>query len=158
ELVAGHDAITKMIIESGGLLPFCARLGRGEIRVPELTTRPRPMNLTEKILASKLLPGQGTHVAPGDPVLVNVDAGYSHEFTTAQVDKFLTDEYGTYALSNPAKFAVFEDHLIYATGVASMAKYADKIERLRELQRAFAERTGVRNFSATDGISPGICH
>jgi 3-isopropylmalate/(R)-2-methylmalate dehydratase large subunit len=91
-------------------------------------------------------------------VLVRVDAGYSHEFTTAQVDKFLTDEYGNYELKNPSKFAVFEDHLIYATGVPSMAKFAPKIEKLRELQRAFAAKTGVRNYSAVDGVSPGICH
>jgi 3-isopropylmalate/(R)-2-methylmalate dehydratase large subunit len=116
------------------------------------------MNMTEKILAAKLLPGQGTHVKPGDAVLVKVDAGYSHEFTTAQVDKFLTDEYGDYKLQNPTKFAVFEDHLIYATGVASMAKFADKIETLRQLQKAFAAKTGVRNYSATGGVSPGICH
>jgi 3-isopropylmalate/(R)-2-methylmalate dehydratase large subunit len=158
EFTRGHDAITMRIIESGGLLPFCARLQRGEIAVPAPGTSPRPMNLAEKILAAKLLPGQGSHVKPGDAVLVRVDAGYSHEFTTAQVDKFLTDEYGDYKLQNPAKFAVFEDHLIYATGVASMAKYAPKIERLRELQRTFAARTGVRNYSAVDGVSPGICH
>lgn len=158
EFTRGHDAITASIIESGGLLPFCARLDRGEIRVPAPGTAPRPMNLTEKILAAKLLPGQGTHVRPGDAVLVRVDAGYSHEFTTAQVDKFLTDEYGDYKLKNPSKFAVFEDHLIYATGVPSMAKFAPKIERLRELQRAFAAKTGVRNYSAVDGVSPGICH
>ena len=53
---------------------------------------------------------------------------------------------------------MFEDHLIYATGVPSMAKFADKIEKLRELQRAFAAKTGVRNYSAVDGVSPGICH
>jgi 3-isopropylmalate/(R)-2-methylmalate dehydratase large subunit len=155
----GHDAITALIIESGGLLPFCARLARREITVPPTGTASRPMNLAEKILAAKLLPGQGTYVRPGDAVLVKVDAGYSHEFTTAQVDKFLVDEYGAgYALNDPSKFAVFEDHLIYATGVASMAKFADKIEKLRELQRVFAARTGVRNYSATDGVSPGICH
>lgn len=158
EFTRGHDAITALIIESGGLLPFCARLARGEIQVPAPGTSPRPMNLTEKILAAKLLPGQGTYVKPGDAVLVKVDAGYSHEFTTAQVDKFLTDEYGDYKLQNPTKFAVFEDHLIYATGVASMAKFAPKIERLRELQKAFAAKTGVRNYSAVDGVSPGICH
>src|SRR5687768_7553008 len=158
EFTRGQDPITVLIIESGGLLPFCARLGRNEIAVPAPGTGPRPMNLTEKILASKLLPGQGTHVKPGDAVLVKVDAGYSHEFTTAQVDKFLTDEYGDYKLQNPTKFAVFEDHLIYATGVPSMAKFADKIEKLRTMQRAFAERTGVRNYSAVDGVSPGICH
>jgi 3-isopropylmalate/(R)-2-methylmalate dehydratase large subunit len=159
EFTAGHDAITALIIESGGLLPFCARLARREIAVPPTGTAPRPMNLAEKILAAKLLPGQGSHVRPGDAVLVKVDAGYSHEFTTAQVDKFLVDEYGAgYALKDPSKFAVFEDHLIYATGVASMAKFADKIEKLRELQRAFAAATGVRNYSAIDGVSPGICH
>ena len=159
ELTRGHDSITALVIESGGLLPFCARLARGEITVPPTGTPPRPMTLAEKVLASKLLPGQGTHVKPGDAVLVRVDAGYSHEFTTAQVAWFLEQEYGEgYQLKDPSKFAVFEDHLIYATGVPAMAKYADKIERLRELQRAFAARTGARNYSAEDGVSPGICH
>jgi 3-isopropylmalate/(R)-2-methylmalate dehydratase large subunit len=159
EFTRGHDAITALIIESGGLLPFCARLGRSELAVPATGTGPRPMNLTEKILASKLLPGQGAYVKPGDAVLVKVDAGYSHEFTTAQVDFFLAAEYGAdYKVPDPSKFAVFEDHLIYATGVPSMARFADKIERLRELQRAFAARTGVRNYNAQDGVSPGICH
>jgi len=159
EFTQGHDAITALIIESGGLLPFCARLDKGEIVVPPTGTGARPMNLTEKILAAKLLPGQGEFVKPGDAVLVKVDAGYSHEFTTAQVDFFLGAEYGEgYKVQNPAKFAVFEDHLIYATGVASMAKFADKIEKLRDVQRAFAARTGVRNYSAIDGVSPGICH
>jgi len=159
ELTAGHDTITALIIESGGLLPFCARLAKGEIAVPATGTAARAMNLTEKILASKLLPGQGSHVKPGDAVLVRVDAGYSHEFTTAQVDFFLAAEYGSdYNVKDPSKFAVFEDHLIYATGVPSMARFADKIERLRVLQCAFAAKTGVRNFSAVDGVSPGICH
>ncbi len=160
EFTRGHDAITVLIIESGGLLPFCARLSRGEIQVPPTGTTARPMNLAEKILAAKLYAGsEPAYVKPGDAILVKVDAGYSHEFTTAQVDFFLSQEYGRdYRVTNPAKFAVFEDHLIYATGVPSMAKFADKIERLRVAQRAFAERTGVRNYNAVDGVSPGICH
>jgi 3-isopropylmalate/(R)-2-methylmalate dehydratase large subunit len=159
EFTRGHDAITAQIIESGGLLPFCARLARREIAVPPTGTAARPMNLTEKILAAKLLPGQGSYVKPGDAILVKVDAGYSHEFTTAQVDKFLADEYGAdYALKEPTRFAVFEDHLIYAAGVPAMAKFADKIEQLRVRQRAFAAATGVHNYSAVDGVSPGICH
>ena len=159
EFTRGHDAITTLIIEAGGLLPFCAKLAKREIAITPPDTAPRAMNLTEKILASKLLPGQGSHVKPGDAVLVRVDAGYSHEFTSAQVDHFLVDEYGPdYTVQNPTKFAVFEDHLIYATGVPSMARFADKIERLRALQRAFAAKTGVRNYSAVDGVSPGICH
>ncbi len=159
EFTAGHDAITALIIESGGLLPFSSRLAKGEITVPPTGTGPRPMNLTEKVLARKLLPGQGAYVKPGDAVLVKVDAGYSHEFTSAQVDWFLAQEYGAdYRLKDPSKFAVFEDHLIYADGVPAMARYSDKIEELRVRQRAFAARTGVRNYGAKDGVSPGICH
>src|SRR3569623_1902720 len=140
EFTAGQDPITVLIIESGGLLPFSARLGKKQISVPATGTAKRPMNLTEKILAAKLLPGQGEYVKPGDAVLVKVDAGYSHEFTSAQVDKFLVDEYGAdYKLQNPTKFAV-------------------KIEKLRALQKAFAAKTGVRNYCAVDGVSPGICH
>ncbi|HUQ08247.1 MAG TPA: aconitase family protein [Kofleriaceae bacterium] len=163
ELTRGHDAITALVIESGGLLPFCSRLSRGEITVPPTGTGPRPMTLAEKVLATKLAfpasAGQGEFVKPGDAVLVRVDAGYSHEFTTAQVDWFLAQEYGAdYKLKDPSKFAVFEDHLIYASGVPAMAKYADKIGRLRDLQRAFAAKTGARNYSAENGVSPGICH
>lgn len=158
EFTRGHDAITALIIESGGLLPFCARLHRGELALPAPATAPRPMTIAEKIIAAKLVHAPGACVKPNDAVLVSVDAGYSHEFTTAQVDAFLTDEYGDYTLKNPVKFAVFEDHLIYATGVPAMAKFSLKINELRELQRAFAARTGVRNYSAIDGVSPGICH
>jgi 3-isopropylmalate/(R)-2-methylmalate dehydratase large subunit len=159
ELSEGWDPITRLIIESGGLFRFCQRLAAGEIAPPRPATGPRPMTLAEKILATKLLPGQGAHVKPGDAVLVAVDGGYSHEFTTAQVHHFLIDEYGPdYRLKDPSKFAVFEDHLIYADGVPRMAPYSMKIERLRRLQREFQAHTGVRNFNATDRVSPGICH
>ena len=78
------------------------------------------MNIAEKILAAHVVGARGpVFVKPGDAVCVRVDGGYSHEFTTAQVHYFLEQEYGPdYGLANPAKFAVFEDHLIYADGVA----------------------------------------
>jgi 3-isopropylmalate/(R)-2-methylmalate dehydratase large subunit len=159
ELAAGCDAITGLIIESGGLFRFCQRLAAGELTLPRAATAPRPMTMAEKILARHLLPGQGEHVAPGDAVLVAVDGGYSHEFTTAQVHHFLVEEYGAdYQIVDPSKFAVFEDHLIYADGVARMAPFSPKIERLRRLQREFQAHTRVRNFNAVGGVSPGICH
>lgn len=159
EFTAGHDSITKMIIENGGLLPFCAKLDSGELEVPKNETPERPMNVGEKILARHLLPGQGDYVQPGDSVLVRVDGGYSHEFTSAQVHFFLEEAYGDdYAVKNPSKFAVFEDHLIYADGVKKMQPFSAKIQVLRDMQRAFQAHTGVRDFSAKDGVSPGICH
>jgi len=98
-------------------------------------------------------------VKPGDAVVASVDGGYSHEFTTAQVHYFLEQEHGAdYRIQNPARFAVFEDHLIYADEVPKMRPFAGKIEALRELQRQFQAHTGVRNFAAHEGLSPGICH
>lgn len=159
EFTAGHDPITALIIESGGLLPFCKRLDDGEITLPKVDTPARPMNMTEKILARHLLPGQGEYVKPGDAVMVKVDGGYSHEFTSAQVHYFLQEAYGDdYTIKDPSKFAVFEDHLIYADGVAKMAPFSPKIAILRTMQAEFQRHTGVRNFNASDGVSPGICH
>jgi 3-isopropylmalate/(R)-2-methylmalate dehydratase large subunit len=159
ELTRDYDPLTRLIVESGGLLPFGERLDGGEIELPKIATGPRPMNMTEKVLARHLLPGQGEHLAPGDAVLVKVDGGYSHEFTSAQVHQFLGDRYGEgYEIRDPSKFAVFEDHLIYADGVAKMAPFSPKIATLRRMQREFQAHTGVRNFSAERGVSPGICH
>jgi 3-isopropylmalate/(R)-2-methylmalate dehydratase large subunit len=159
EFTRGYDPITQLVIASGGLFPFCQRLARREVTLPRPGTPPRPMNISEKILARHLMPGQGEHVKAGDAVLVRVDGGYSHEFTSAQVHFFLQNEYGAdYRLAHPAKFAVFEDHLIYADGVAQMRPFSAKIEELRARQREFQAHTGVRNFNAVNGVSPGICH
>jgi 3-isopropylmalate/(R)-2-methylmalate dehydratase large subunit len=175
EFCKGYDAITRMIIREGGLFPFAKAVARGEIEVPVPNTPKRPMTMGEKILARHVLVGgpntpepsdnrQPTtdnqlFLKPGDAVVVEVDGGYTHEFTTAQVHYFLEQEYGPdYAIKNPQKFAVFEDHLIYADDVARMRPFMAKIQTLRDLQREFQLHTGCRDFSAVENISPGICH
>jgi 3-isopropylmalate/(R)-2-methylmalate dehydratase large subunit len=160
EFAEGYDPITRMVVEHGGLFPFTKAFARGEVKLPPPDTAPRPMTIAEKVLAAHVMGAAGpVYVKPGDAVSVRVDGGYSHEFTTAQVHYFLEQEYGAdYRLHNPAKFAVFEDHLIYADGVAKMAPFSPKIQVLRDMQRVFQEKTGVQDYSARDGISPGICH
>jgi 3-isopropylmalate/(R)-2-methylmalate dehydratase large subunit len=162
EFCKGYDAITQLIIKEGGLFPFSKAVARGEIQVPMPDTPKRPMTMGEKILARHLVGAKAdseSYVKPGDAVVVEVDGGYTHEFTTAQVHYFLEQEYGPdYVIKNPQKFAVFEDHLIYADDVARMRPFMGKIETLRDLQREFQQHTGCRDFSATDNISPGICH
>jgi 3-isopropylmalate/(R)-2-methylmalate dehydratase large subunit len=161
EFTRGHDPITRQIIESGGLFPYSKALAAGAISPPPLTTGRRAMTMAEKVLARHVL-GAGEverFVKPGDAVVVTVDGGYTHEFTTAQVHAFLVEEYGPdYKVKNPERFAVFEDHLIYADEVARMRPHLPKIEILREMQREFQRHTGVRDFSAKDGVSIGICH
>jgi 3-isopropylmalate/(R)-2-methylmalate dehydratase large subunit len=159
EFQKGWDAVTQQVIAAGGLFPFTKAFARGEVRMPARGTARRAMNVAEKILARHVLGEDGAFVKPGDAVCVRVDGGYSHEFTTAQVHYFLEQEYGPdYRLANPAKFAVFEDHLIYADGVAKMAPFSPKIQLLRDLQRDFQKHAGVQDYSAQDGVSPGICH
>ncbi|MCG8466973.1 MAG: aconitase family protein [Gemmatimonadetes bacterium] len=158
EFAEGRDPITRLVIEHGGLFAFSKALQAGEVEVPRPATGPRPMNMAEKVIARHLVGGEG-HVKPGDAVLAEVDGGYSHEFTTAQVHYFLENEYGPdYTLPNPSKFAVFEDHLFYADGVKRMAPFVPKIQTLRDMQRVFQQHTGVRDYSVKDGVSPGICH
>ena len=159
EFSQGQDPVTRMIIEYGGLFAFTKAYARGEVSLQKPAHAARPMTLAEKILASHLVGSGKVFVQPGDAVCVRVDGGYSHEFTTAQVHAFLDEEYGSeYKVANPAKFAVFEDHLIYADGVQQMARFSPKIQILRDMQRTFQSKTGVQDFSAQNGVSPGICH
>ena len=163
EFTDRYDPVTRAILESGGLFRFAQRFAAGEVDLQPPQTAQRPMTMGEKVIAAHLVRGGGGrgvgYVKPGDACLVEVDGGYSHEFTTAQVHHFLASEYGDdYRIPNPDRFAVFEDHLLYATGVARMAPYAQDIEVLRRLQREFEAHTGVRDYSARGGVSPGICH
>jgi len=155
----GYDPITRLIVRCGGLFAFNRALAEGRLTLPATGTGPRPMTMGEKVIASHLVGDGPRYVKPGDAVVATVDGGYSHEFTTAQVHEFLREEFGNdYALRDPRKFAVFEDHLIYADDVPRMARFLPEIQILRDLQREFQRHTGVRDFSARDGRSPGICH
>lgn len=156
-----YDPITKLIIQWGGLFPFSKAVARGDVALPIPHNAPRPMTMGEKILARHMrgVRDDERYVKPGDAVVVDVDGGYTHEFTTAQVHYFLGQEYGPdYAITNPNKFAVFEDHLIYADEVAKMRPFMNKIQTLRDLQREYQRHTSCRDFSATNNVSPGICH
>ncbi len=159
EFYERYDPITQLVVREGGLFPFARSLERGMIELPKPDTGSRPMTMAEKILAAHQVGEGPEHVKPGDALVVKVDGGYSHDFTSAQVHYFLEQQYGPdYEIRNPDSFAVFEDHLIYAEEVPKMGAFMDKIETLRELQREFQRRTGVQDFSAKEGVSPGICH
>ena len=88
--------------------------------------------------------------SPATRCVVDVDGGYSHEFTTAQVHYFLEQEYGAglrdqepeqvRGLRGPPD--------LRRRACRRCAPFVDKIETLRELQREFQRHTGVRDFSA----------
>jgi len=160
EFYKHYDPVTQLIVQHGGLFPFAKALAAGEVTIPDHGTGERPMNMTEKILARHLLADTTPYVAPGDAVLVGVDGGYSHDFTSAQVHYFLGQEYGAgYKLDQPERFAAFEDHLVYADEVAKLQPFLPKVGTMRDLQREFQEHTHVGDYlTDEDGTSPGICH
>ena len=159
EFYQPFDSMTRQIVQAGGLFPFAKSVASGELQLAAPETAARPMTMAEKILARHQVGAGSGYVKPGDSLVVRVDGGYSHEFTTAQVHYFLGQQYGAdYQVSDAANFAVFEDHLIYADDVPKMRPFLDKIEILREMQREFQRHTGVQDFSAKDRVSPGICH
>ncbi|MES2504920.1 MAG: aconitase family protein [Myxococcota bacterium] len=151
EFCAKLDPISTEIIKAGGLLKLASMMESatalaGVTRDPKL---PPAATLVEKILGAPC----------GTTVFREVDGGYSHEFTSAQVDEFLKREFGEdYQIKKPERFAIFEDHLIYAHDVPKMAPFSAKIDKLVALQNHFQKHTGMRDYSAKDGISPGICH
>ena len=160
EFTRPYDPVTQLILERGGLFPFAKALQTNELELAPLNTPSKPMTMAEHIISRNLV-GQpeGQCVKPGDPVIAQVQGGYSHEFTTAQVHTFLQEEYGLdYSLPNPSKFAVFEDHLLYAHHNPKFVPFMQKVQTLRDLQVAFQQHTDVRDYSAKNGVSPGICH
>ena len=160
EFTGAYDPVTQLIIERGGLFPFAKALQANELELAPLNTPSKPMTMAEHIISRNLVvQPEGQCVKPGDPVIAQVQGGYSHEFTTAQVHTFLQEEYGMdYSLPNPSKFAVFEDHLLYAHHNPKFVPFMHKVQTLRDLQVAFQQHAGVRDYSAIDGVSPGICH
>lgn len=160
EFCEGRDPITQLIIREGGLFAFSRALADGEIETPKPETGERPMTMSEKILARHLVGEDGNgYVKPGDAVVVEVDGGYSHDFTSAQVHYFLSEEYGAdYKVKNPERFAAFEDHLVYADGVKRFQRFLPLIDTMRDLQRDFQGHSKVGDYLTKDGVSPGICH
>ncbi|HXW52869.1 MAG TPA: aconitase family protein [Myxococcota bacterium] len=159
EMLSPFDEFSQGIIKAGGLFPF---LKRYQMQAPKLVLGDaflRPLTMAQKILADKLIGNDLNSLLDHKTTICRVDAGYSHEFTTAQVDQFLKEEFGNdYQIKNSDKFAAFEDHLIYATEVTRFAPFIPLIEDLRRQQKNFIKKTGVKDYSAKSGISPGICH
>ncbi len=159
EFCRGVDSITAEIVRQGGLFAFARALEAGDVEVPACAAGERPMTMSEKILARHLLGAGPRYVQPGDAVLVEVDGGYSHDFTSAQVHYFLQQEYGDdYRIRNPERFAAFEDHLVYADEVERMRPFLANVNTMRDLQRDFQAHSAVGDYLTRGGVSPGICH
>lgn len=157
EFLEPFDLLSQKIIIAGGIFNFLKSLSHQD-KSAKLKD-PSPMTMAQKIMYKKLVFGTAEDIIHGKSIISQVDSGYSHEFTSAQVHHFLLEEIGEdYSIKNGQQFAAFEDHLIYADYVEKYHQFMPLIEALRAEQRNFIRRNNLRDYSAKKGISPGICH
>lgn len=158
EFLAPFDEFSRQVLRMGGLFNFLNQFQHHHEETTSVCHK-KPLTMAQKIMAKKLLDSDLEPLYSATSTIAHVDGGYSHEFTSAQVHQFLIQEYGSdYRIKNAKNFAAFEDHLIYTDEVQKYAPFKPLIEELRVQQREFIAHTGIRDYSATNKISPGICH
>src|SRR5207249_2984945 len=113
-LTVSFDELSKKIARYGGLFRFMEARSRGQEPDRPIDTQPRPMTIVEKILAHHMNTIHGA-VKPGDSGFIQVDAGFSHDYTTAPAAAMIRSALGREPkVRNPQSMHTFPDHLTLA--------------------------------------------
>ena len=175
EFTAGEDAITRQVIEYGGLFPFNVARMQGKVFLPPIESAggsaraTRAMTLAEKIFARHMINEKGEvgvpSVKPGDTGFARADLRFSHEYVTPMAAIFFEKYVGKDAkVSDPSTILFFRDHLTFLDEVISEEKkklgLLDLATQLKLKQQDFAKKQGIRlHGELTDRKgSEGICH
>lgn len=174
EFTKGLDPISAQIVECGGLFAYNRKRMAGEIAPPPLETARRPMNVCEKIIASRAIADARTGalgvaaVKPGDALFVRTDVRFSHEYVTPMAESLFRAGFGEGAkLSEPESVFTFRDHLTFLDLVMPEAHKKMGLDAqaasLATVQEAFSKRHGIRLYGEVtrDGRTVGseaICH
>src|SRR5262245_56454976 len=168
EFTKGLDAISRDIVEYGGLFNYNKARLAGEIAPPALDTTPRPMNIVEKIIAHHAFVKAGTigveSVKPGDALFAVADVRFSHEYVTPMAASLFTQALGAHArVTEPASVFAFRDHLTFLGKVMSPKHremgLLEKAEGLATTQVGFTEKQRIKLYGENpDGGSEAICH
>ncbi|MCP4502779.1 MAG: 3-isopropylmalate dehydratase [Deltaproteobacteria bacterium] len=166
----GLDPIAKGIVEYGGLFNYNKARLAGEVAPPASSTEPRPMNLTEKIIASRAVKDATTGelgidaVKPGDALFCRSDVRFSHDYTTAMGEALFKNGFGKDAkVNDPASAFAFRDHLTFLKNVMSEEQKKKGLlqlaDNLATVQTNFVNEQGIRLFGEVEGGgSEAICH
>ena len=185
EFTAGKDAITRQIIEYGGLFEFNMARLQGQVTLPAPKAAgaagpdgaserpaPRPMTLGEKIFARKWVVDAaeeriGTDCAePGEAGFFRADIRFSHEYVTPMAAIFFEQKLGADAkVLDPGSILFFRDHLTFLHKVMSQERIEQGLlavaNELEVKQREFSEKQGIRLYGEQQGHvmgSEAICH
>jgi len=172
------DAITRGIIEYGGLFEYNVARLQGRVTIPPIPSQaapagaPRPMTIAEKIFAANWVvdASRGRFgvpwVRPGDSGFVRTDLRFSHEYVTPMAAIFFEQKLGEDArVTDPGSILMFRDHLTYLHEVMPPERVQlgllDVARQLEVKQRTFAERQGIKLYGERLGArlgSEAICH
>lgn len=165
ELLSELDAVTRAVVQAGGLGAYGRARMSGGPSVPEPAGPPRPQTLVEKILASHAVAVcEPAYVSPGDALFVRADVRFSHDYVTAMIDAQFRAAFGdTARVNEPESVFLFRDHLALLGRVMPTEQrrlgLLDRADELAAVQRAFAERHSLRLFDELPaGGTQGICH
>lgn len=177
EFTRGEGEITRGIIEHGGLFQYNVARVQGKVRVPALTTPPRPMTLAEKIIArhwvtdlSSNRVGTGS-VKPGDEGFIRTDIRFSHEYVTPMSAIFWRDYVGPdEKVVDPGSIFFFRDHLTFLELAMTDERKAegllDVALELKKKQEDFAAEQDIKLYGELPRLGPNmvvqgseaICH
>jgi 3-isopropylmalate/(R)-2-methylmalate dehydratase large subunit len=159
ELITSLDDLSKRIVRYGGLFRFMDARSAGIEKDKPIDTPRRPMTIAEKILAAHMQTVNG-NVKPGDAGFIRVDAGFSHDYTTAPTDAMIRAALGRAPrVKDPSTIHAFPDHLTLAAALPGITPEAlAGIKDLRENQLRISKETGIQFHGTASGGATGICH
>jgi 3-isopropylmalate/(R)-2-methylmalate dehydratase large subunit len=168
EFTRGLDPISRDIVEYGGLFNYNKARLAGEVQPPALETKPRPMNIVEKIVARHAFVSAGrvgvAAVKPGDALFAVADVRFSHEYVTPMAESLFKHALGKEArVTEPESVYAFRDHLTFLGRVMPEEKrrmgLLDRANGLATTQAAFTTEQGIRLYGGTEERgSEAICH
>jgi 3-isopropylmalate/(R)-2-methylmalate dehydratase large subunit len=131
-------------------------------------TKPRPMNIVEKIIARHAFVKAGVigveSVKPGDSLFAVADVRFSHEYVTPMAESLLKQALGADArVTEPESVFAFRDHLTFLNKVMSTKHremgLLEKAEGLATTQESFTRSQGIKLYGENpEGGSEAICH
>ncbi len=168
EFTRGLDAISKSIVEYGGLFNYNKARLAGDVEPPALETPKRPMNIVEKIIARHAFVRAGKigvdAVKPGDALFAIADVRFSHEYVTPMAASLFAQALGKNAnVTEPESVYAFRDHLTFLGRVMPEEKrkmgLLERADGLAVTQARFTVEQGIRLYGESkDGGSEAICH
>ena len=179
EFLQGKDAITRQIIEHGGLFEFNVARLQGRVNTPPpaalqegAPVEAPPMTLGEKIFARHWVVDAAQDrigvewAAPDEAGFFRTDIRFSHEYVTPMAAIFFEEKVGAEAeVRDRESILFFRDHLTFLAKAMSQERIEegllDVANQLEVKQREFAEKQDIKLYGEQRGHQLGseaICH